>query len=127
MRKVLRQSGGQSEGSRGVAPKGQWVQSGNGGEGREIGELRRERIAEKGAAGDGERAVAEAVIAAGEGQHAALFRRQPRRFQRGFDRLAAGVGQDGLARPELPRLEGELRELAAELDFFRVGCTSPMA
>ena len=117
--KLFMQSGRQAVGSRPGAPKGQCWQSGKGRKVAKSASCAAKGSRKSDAARDGKRAVAETVVAAGEGEDAPPLRRQPRGFQRRFDRFAARVGEDRLARAELPLPEGELRKPAAQCGLLR--------
>ena len=63
----------------------------------EFAKLVMERAAEKIAVRDVERAVAEPVIRAGEGDDALLAGGQHGRFERGFDGFKTGIGENYLS------------------------------
>ena len=88
----------------------------------ELAELTAERLAESRQPADAQRAVPEAVVRAGESDHAGLAAVEQRGLQRRLDRLEARVRQDRLARLPEPASVRDRAQFLAEphLEFRRV-------
>ena len=87
-----------------------------------LAKLRMERVAEKIAVGGVERAVAEAMIRALEGNHTASAGGQHRGFERGLNGFKTGIAENDLARffAAAPAFKCDPAQVAGEFRLARV-------